>query len=212
MPGKEGSESLATDQFLRIRSDILNGVFPVGHRLLETTLAARYGVSRTPIREALAALQQEGLIDRTEGGFRVRTGTAEDVIEIYEARIALESAAASAAARRRTDLDLARLEALHQAATQATDVRAGHEANSRWHVALWEAAHNSTISGALERWSAQLRIYDQGPPGPADDLAMTHDEHAAILDALRRGDGAAAGALMADHLARSRALRLAAFA
>ena len=41
---------------------------------------------------------------------------------------------------------------------------------------------------------------------------MTHDEHAAILDALRRGDGAAAGALMADHLARSRALRLAAFA
>lgn len=208
MLGRSGSEWLATDQYLRIRADILNGVFPVGQRLLETSLATRYGVSRTPVREALAALQHEGLIERTESGFRVRTGTAEDVIEIYEARIALESAAASAAARRRTDLDLTRLQALHEAAGETLELRAGHEANSTWHRALWATAHNETISIALERWSAQLRIYDQGPPGPADDLLTTHDEHAVILEAIRDRDEATAAVAMEAHLVRSRALRL----
>ena len=212
MSGRGGAESWSTDLYLQLRADILSGEFPVGQRLLETSLAARYGVSRTPVREALAALQQEGLIERAENGFRVRTGTSEDVIEIYEARIALEAAAAAASARRRTDLDLARLEALHAAAGQVTDERAGHEANSVWHRALWDAAHNRTISSALDRWSAQLRIYDQGPPGPADDLATIHAEHEAILDAIRRGDAEAAGAAMSSHLVRSRALRLDALA
>jgi DNA-binding GntR family transcriptional regulator len=202
------ADSLAADQYLRIRDDILNGAFPVGQRLLETSLAVRYGVSRTPVREALAALQQEGLIERVDVGFRVRTGTVEDVIEIYEARIALEAAAAAAAARRRTDLDLARLQALHDVAGNAEDLRAGHEANSSWHRALWEAAHNSTMAGALNRWSAQLRIYDHGPPGPADDLRITHNEHAAILEAVRAGADESARAAMAEHLARSRRLRL----
>lgn len=208
MSSRGGTESLSTDLYLRMREDILRGEFPVGRRLLETSLAAHYGVSRTPVRAALAALQQEGLIERSENGFRVRTGTAEDVIEIYEARIALEAAAASAAAQRRTDLDLARLQALHEAAEQIADLREGHEANSMWHRALWDTAHNRTIASTLERWAAQLRIYDQGPPGPTDDLATTHHEHEAVLDAIRRGDGDAAGAAMAGHLVRSRALRL----
>lgn len=200
--------SLSSDQYLQIRDDILKGVFPVGERLLETTLAARYGVSRTPVREALVALQQDGLIERMKDGFRVRTGTAEDVIEIYEARISLESAGAAAAARRRTDLDLARLTSLHERAGAATDTREGHELNSAWHRAVWEAVHNQTIASTLTRWSVQLRIYDQGPPGPADDLAISQGEHAEILAAIVAGDAERAGAAMAAHLERSRELRL----
>lgn len=210
MAARPSTGSLTTDQYLRIRDDILNGVFPVGQRLLETALAARYQVSRTPVREALVALQQEGLIERVDNGFRVRTGTPEDVVEIYEARIALEGVAASAAARRRTDLDLARLRALQESATLhlADDPHAAHEANAAWHTALWEAAHNSTIAGALNRWAAQLRIYDQGPPAPADDLAVTADEHADILQALADGDSERARLAMTSHLERSRRLRL----
>ncbi len=205
------SGSLTTDQYLRIRDDILNGVFPDGQRLLETSLASRYGVSRTPVREALVALQQDGLIERVDNGFRVRTGTAEDVMEIYEARMALEALAATAAARRHTDLDLARLRTAHEgalAAAQAGDTRGAHEANSSWHLALWQAAHNSTIAGTLNRWSAQLRIYDQGPPGPADDLAITAHEHGEILRAIADGDPDKARDAMAEHLDRSRQLRL----
>lgn len=212
MLNRNGAESLASDQYLRIRTDILSGEFPVGQRLLETSLAARYGVSRTPVREALTALQHEGLIERTEGGFRVRTGTAQDVIDIYEGRIALEPAAAAAAARKRTDLDLLRLESLHRAATQAPNQLAGHEADSAWHRALWDAAHNQPVSSTLERWFAQLRIYDQGPPGMVDDLQITNAEHAAILEAVRDQDEAAAHEAMEAHLVRCRVVRLSSLA
>lgn len=211
MAERSASGSLTTDQYLRIRDDILNGGFPIGQRLLETTLAIRYGVSRTPVREALVALQQDGLIERVDNGFRVRTGTADDVIEIYEARMALESLAAAAAARRSTDLDQARMRTAHETALKASqdgDTRAAHEANSEWHAALWHAAHNSTIAGTLNRWSAQLRIYDQGPPAPADDLAVTALEHGEILQAITEGDSELARQTMAAHLARSRQLRL----
>lgn len=208
---RSASGSLTTDQYLRIREDILNGEYPIGQRLLETSLATRYGVSRTPVREALVALQQDGLIERVDNGFRVRTGTADDVMEIYEARIALEAVAAATAAKRHTDLDVARLRASHQGALTAAaagDERAAHEANSDWHLALWQAAHNSTIAATLNRWSAQLQIYDQGPPGPADDLTATAHDHGEILQAIESGDAEAAGEAMKAHLDRSRQLRL----
>jgi DNA-binding GntR family transcriptional regulator len=211
MAERSASGSLTTDQYLRIRDDILNGEFPHGQRLLETSLATRYGVSRTPVREALVALQQDGLIERVDNGFRVRTGTPDDVMEIYEARIALESVAAAAAARRHTDLDIVRLRACHEGALEsaaAGEERAGHEANSDWHVALWQAAHNATIAGTMTRWMAQLRIYDQGPPGSTEDLTATAHDHGAILEAISAGDAERAGALMTEHLERSRQMRL----
>jgi DNA-binding GntR family transcriptional regulator len=211
MSDRMPSGSLTTDQYLRIRDDILNGVFPHGQRLLETALAAKYEVSRTPVREALVALQQDGLIERVDNGFRVRTGTPEDIMEIYEARIALESVAAAAAARRGTELDQARLSAAHEGAVAAAhggNERGAHECNSDWHVALWQAAHNSTIAATLNRWSAQLRIYDQGPPAPADDLAITDREHGEIMQAIIAGDAEKARQAMTAHLERSRQLRL----
>ena len=213
MPDRSQSGSLTSDQYLRIRDDILDGEFPNGQRLLETTLAARYGVSRTPVREALVALQADGLIERVDNGFRVRTGTPDDVMEIYEARIALESVAAAAAAKRHTDLDLARLHAAHSEAcalAASGDERAAHEADATWHEALWLAAHNATITGALTRWSAQLRIYDQGPPGPTDDLATTEREHVAVVEAVQAGDADAARTAMTAHLEHSRQRRLSA--
>lgn len=211
MSDRPTTGSLTNDQYLRIREDILNGEFPIGQRLLETSLAARYGVSRTPVREALVALQQDGLIERVDNGFRVRTGRPEDVMEIYEARIALEAVAAAAAARRSTDLDLARLTSLQEsaaAAAAAGEERAAHECDSEWHQALWRAAHNATIAGTLNRWSAQLRIYDQGPPGPTDDLAITARDHGRILEAIAAGDAEAAKEAMTTHLEHSRQLRL----
>ncbi|MDR1387831.1 MAG: GntR family transcriptional regulator [Propionibacteriaceae bacterium] len=199
---------LTTNQYLSLRDDILAGRFPIGSRLLETSLAAHYGVSRTPIREALAALERDGLIERSARGYRVRTGTAQDVIEIYEARIALESAVAAAAAQRRTDLDLVHLEDLLEQEVAAADEAEGHQLNAEWHEALWQAAHNVTMSSTLERWMAQLRIYDQGPPGPADDLTESQAEHRAILEAVRSRQAEAAAAIMSSHLERSRGLRL----
>jgi len=196
--------------YRRLRDDILAGVFPVDSPLLETTLAARYGVSRTPIREALALLEHDGLIERVNRGFRVHAGTAQDVLELYEARLALEPAAAAAAAVRRNDLDLAQLTCVQDKAERADSPAAWRQLHAAWHEHLWTAGHNAIIASALNRLIAQLRIYDHGQPPPSGDYAASNADHARILEAVRDRDADGARQLMAEHLARSRQDRLAA--
>lgn len=89
-----------------LRARIVDGVLSPGTPLVEGPLAREFGVSRTPIRETLSQLTYEGLLERHDRAMRVRVLKAEDVLEIYEVRIALERAAARAAAERRTELDL----------------------------------------------------------------------------------------------------------
>src|ERR1700733_10681417 len=106
------AESAGSVQYQRIRREVLDGTFPPGALLLETTLSRRYNVSRTPVREALGLLAQDGLLQRTRRGFQVRTRSAEEILDLYDARIALESAAARLAAERRSELELLLLEEL----------------------------------------------------------------------------------------------------
>lgn len=202
----------AAQHYRRIRSDILNGSFPTGTVLHETALTDRYGVSRTPIREALARLEHDGLLDRAPRGYRVRSGTPEDVLDIYEARIALEAVAAANAAVRCSELELARLEGLHADASAADDLTVGRRLNSSWHEELWSAAHNTTVRSLLTRLTAQLRIYDSHRTEDVSDLAQSQAEHEQIMVALRSRDADAARAAISAHLDRSRDLRLRAFA
>ncbi|MBM7458561.1 GntR family transcriptional regulator [Rhodococcus coprophilus] len=207
-----GRDDQTSKQYLRLRSDILAGKFPRGAALHETQLSETYGASRTPIREALNWLAHDGLLERANRGFRVRSGTPEDVIEIYAARVALESEAAGAAAIRHTDLDLARLERLHDSCCGATGEAAVRTGNFRFHEALWQAAHNSTITSLLVRLTTQLRIYDSGPPSNYGEPDVLNEEHAQILDALRARDETAAREHMRAHLERSREQRIRLFA
>lgn len=202
----------AAQHYRRIRSDILDGAFPTGAVLHETALTDRYGVSRTPIREALARLEHDGLLDRAPRGYRVRSGTPEDVLDIYEARIALEGVAAANAATRRTELELARLEALHSEAAATSDRAVARRLNATWHEELWSAAHNGTVRSLLTRLTAQLRIYDTHRTEDASDLTQSQAEHEQIMEALRTRDAEGARAAISAHLVRSRDLRLRAFA
>ncbi|WP_241387285.1 GntR family transcriptional regulator [Rhodococcus sp. CH91] len=207
-----GRDDQTSKQYFRLRSDILAGKFPRGAALHETQLSETYGASRTPIREALNWLAHDGLLERASRGFRVRSGTPEDVIEIYAARVALESEAAGAAAIRHTDLDMARLERLHDSCCSAADDAAVRVGNFRFHEALWQAAHNTTITTLLVRLTTQLRIYDSGPPSNYGEPDLLNDEHAQILDALRARNETAAREHMRAHLERSREQRIRLFA
>ena len=197
--------------YRRLRSDVLAGVFSAGELLYETGLTDRYGVSRTPLREALARLEQDGLLERASRGYRVRSGTPQDVLDIYQARTALESVAASNAAARRSALELARLAELTKAARQSTDPATERSHNAAWHELVWEAGHNPTVRDLLVRLTDQLRIYDGRREEQVSDLHATRDEHAAVLAAVRSGDGEAAARAMNGHLSRSRAVRMEAF-
>lgn len=215
MTQAEVSETLRSDvgvqHYTRLRTDLLTGVFAPHDVLQESGLATRYGVSRTPVREALARLEQDGLLERVARGYRIRSATPEDVLDIYEARTALESLAAAGAADRRSALELARLESLSEDAADASPEEQ-RRLNTLWHEALWDAAHNPTVTGLLTRLTAQLRIHDRARTELADDLAATRVEHARVLDGLRSRDPVAAREAMAAHLDRSRQVRLEGFA
>ncbi|MGW3954228.1 GntR family transcriptional regulator [Streptomyces sp. NPDC004752] len=201
--------------YTRIRQSILSGQAGPGTVLIPTTLSAQYNVSRTPVREALIRLEQDGLVEQATRGYVVRTRTPEEILEICEARIALESSAAQAAALRRTELDLARLVHVHESTVAARDPAELRELNMLWHVALREAGHNASIAELMDRLDAQLRVYD-ARTAPAtdlpDNLSLILEEHAAILDAVRRRDAAAARERMIAHQSRTRDLRISALA
>ncbi len=202
-PGAPGS------LFELMRSDILAGEFGATAVLQELPLAQRYSVSRTPIREALARLEHEGLVEKAGRGYRVRSGTAEDVLEVYEARIVLEGQAAASAAERRSELDLARLQHLHEAVLAGeVEGTAERGAHSAWHATIWRASHNRTIEELLHRLTAQLRIYDRGTQETTHDLEQTRTEHEAILSAVRERRPEEARTAMVQHLTRAREVRL----
>lgn len=194
-------------QYIRLRGEILEGTFPPGATLLETVLSERYGVSRTPMREALTRLAQDGLLVRSTKGFQVRSYTPEEILEIYEARIALESTSAALAASRRTDFDLLRLTHLVEERRSATDRSTFGKLNNRWHEALRAAAHNATITDLLERLDSLLTLYPHRKPFPPPG-DRSAEEHAGILEAVGDRDADRAQSLMRDHLQHMRDLRI----
>ncbi|MFJ4623247.1 GntR family transcriptional regulator [Streptomyces sp. NPDC088812] len=202
-PDRDQPEQHGSEHYWRLRQDILNGRFPKDAPLLETALSSAYGISRTPVREALGLLEHDGLLERAPRGYRIRSGTSEDVVEIYEARIALESEAAASAALRRTDLDLARLRHQHELICDPDSEHAARAANFRFHEVLWQAGHNATIAELLVKLTARLRIYDSGPPSSFGDPDVLREEHERILRALQDHAPDEARAATRAHLKRS---------
>ena len=102
----------AGSPYLRIRDAIIEGQFPPNTALVEQNLAEWCGVSRTPIREALRRLEQDGLVERSSRGLVVTNRTPEQILDTYEVRIVLEEAVARFAAQRHTQIDRIRLGAV----------------------------------------------------------------------------------------------------
>ncbi|MBF6620570.1 MAG: GntR family transcriptional regulator [Patulibacter sp.] len=204
-----GRSSARSTVYERLQQEILDGAFESGEPLVETALAERFGVSRTPVREALHRLQQDGIVERGERGLRVARRSTEQIFEVYEARIVLEGMICEAAAQRRSEFDVLRLRNVLAAAPRGTVEPAElMAANHEFHQAIWKASHNATLTDLLERLEVHLRRY------PADaftepgywDRAL--EEHAALVDAIEARDGTLAHRLGCDHLAHSRDVRL----
>jgi DNA-binding GntR family transcriptional regulator len=175
---------------------------------VEAALAARLGVSRTPIREALRRLEQDGLVERTSRGTRVVERSPEQILEIYELRILLEAQAARAAAARATNLDINRLRRIHEQMLAAgPEDEAGRVTLNRlFHEGLWQASHNRTLVDVIDRLIAQLHPQTTLRfPGRWDTILREHGE---LLEAIveHRADDAAA--IAAEHMSQAREIRL----
>jgi len=183
---------------------------PVGDAAagVETSLATRLGVSRTPIREALRRLEQDGLVERTSRGTRVVERSPEQILEIYELRILLEGQAARAAAERATSLDINRLRAIHEQMEAAGPDDDQHRVrlNRLFHEALWAASHNGTLVEVIDRLIAHLHPQTTLRfPGRWDSILREHGELLAAITEHRADDAAA---IATEHMTQAREIRL----
>lgn len=194
----------------RIREDILSGDLAPGAALAELAMADRYGTSRTPIREALRRLEQDGLVERADRGMRVRVRSQEEILEIYDVRVSLEATAARWAADRRTELDLARLRRAHERMQQvdATDGARMAESNRRFHETLWMASHNGALIDLLRHLSAHLTRYPETTLTWKGRWAAVLAEHSHLIEAIEQRDTAKAGSVAEEHMAAAREIRL----
>lgn len=188
----------------------MNGEFRPASALVETAVAQAYGVSRTPVREALRRLEQDGIVQRVGRQLMVRVTTPEEVLEIYDCRVVLEGMAAQWAARHRTDYDLALLERSLTLMAQQQD-RTPVEmtrTNQIFHDQLWISSHNSTLCDLLDRLEVHIRRYPEPTVSQPGRWESAMAEHRAILDAIRQRDAQLAGELSSAHMTASRDLRL----
>jgi DNA-binding GntR family transcriptional regulator len=202
--------SLVDAAYEQVRRRILDNVWPPGHRALEQEVALALGMSRTPVREALVRLKNEGLVELIpRHGMRVLPVSPTDMREIYEILTALEGLAVETVARRAPDeatlAPLVQATADMDAALQADDLDAWALADERFHAGLVELAGNRQLAATV--WNYWDRVHRARMfslklrPKPVDSTR----EHMAMVERMRAGD--AAGAALVNRAHRERASR-----
>lgn len=210
-PDRNGGPSAST--YARLKQAILSGEIPEGENLVESALAERFEVSRTPVREALTRLEHDGLVERRDRGLEVRSRSPEEILDIYETRIVLEVKAAAVACERRTDFDLLRLqrliergEALRDAEDVDPDTLAEH--NREFHGAIWSASRNESLIDLLERLNLHLMRYPRTTLAANGRWADAINEHRELIDAITARDSERAAETAARHFVAARDIRL----
>jgi DNA-binding GntR family transcriptional regulator len=210
LPHPPATRDLGQEAYDRIRDAVREGLLAPGLRLTEMDLAARFGVSRTPVRQAIARLEAEGLLTRDpRRGLAVTRPDHQQVVELYVMREIMEGAAARLAAQHATETEFDAMAELIEAEPAALgDASALSELNQRIHGMLYLAAHNRYLLRSLEQISTTIALLPTlltvGGRG-----AAAHAEHRAILEALRRRDGDAAEAAARGHARAAQRHRLA---
>lgn len=187
-----------------IAEAILSGEFLPGSRLDEQLLAQRYGVSRTPVREALRQLTTTGLIEvRPRRGAVVSQVTPAQLEELFVAMAELEATCARLAALSMLPTERRKLEALHQRMrmlADGDDAQAFADANNMFHTTIYAGSHNPVIAEATRQLRRRLAPFRRAQFHLPGRLPRSHSEHQAVVDAIVRGDARAAHEAMLHHL------------
>ena len=204
-----------TRSLLRLRELILSGEFEAGERMSELPLVERLGVSRTPLRLALAELEHEGLLRGLPGGgYVVREFTMADIRDAIELRGVLEGTAARYAVERRaTRRDLKALQTINDSIEELihrTDYESFEsyvDMNQRFHARLLKMARSPMLERALGGIvslpfagpSAAFVLSEAEIPESREILVIAHRHHFNLIQAIERGEGARAESLAREH-------------
>lgn len=187
-----------------LRQMIADGTLVTGSRIDERAISEQLGVSRTPLREAIAKLAKEGLVEqRPYRGNFVRAFSRKQVDDLYETRMVLEGLAARRAVANLTDEALAELTAILddiQEALSRLDMEAFSAADQRFHATIAHLSGNETVIESLERLRAQVQLVRMAANRDPGLVERTARERPEILAALRDRDADRAGRLMEEHI------------
>lgn len=197
------------DAYALILEAIETGIYRPGDRLVESELADRFRVSRTPIREALQRLETQSLLSRDGRSLIVASLDHNQLAELYVVRGELEGLAARLAARHATPEEVRVLRDL-LAADQALidDPKALSRANRRFHKQIHLASHNRFLVQQLDLVHRSMALLAETSIAAQGRGRDTLNEHAAIVAAIAAGDGDAAYAALRDHISNAFITRL----
>jgi DNA-binding GntR family transcriptional regulator len=213
MPDSSGTETPKQDRpryddvVSGIRDLIVEGDLVAGTRISERELCDRFGVSRTPLREALKVLASEGLVELTPNrGARVIRLTEQDVGDMFEVMGTLEGLAGELAARHITDEELAEIKALHyQMALHHArrELMPYFRINQEIHRKIFDISRNKTLITVYRGLAGRIRRPRYLANISAPRWAEALNEHEAILAALDAKDGSALARILRDHLRKT---------
>jgi DNA-binding GntR family transcriptional regulator len=198
--------SLHGDLLSRLRDYIVEGNLPDGGRVPERELCEMFGISRTPLREALKVLASEGLLELLPNrGARVRTLSERDLAELFDVMGGLEALAGRLACENITDEEVAEIERLHHEMYGyylRRDMHGYFQCNQLIHQKIVAAAGNSALSATYASFAGRIRRvrYSANLARRRDRWGEAMREHEAILDALRRRAGQELSDILFLHL------------
>jgi DNA-binding GntR family transcriptional regulator len=198
------------DIFEILQTEILEGDLPPGARVKEAELAERFGLSRTPIREALRRLETRGLlVHEPYRGMVVARLEPSAIAELYVMREVLDGAAARMAAQHATETEIAAME--NQIARDRKildDPQSLAQSNRAFHMAIYRAAHNRFLMKSSDALTEALALLGPTTLAAAGRGRQSIDEHATIVAAIRARDGDAAEAAARRHIRNAFEMRL----
>ncbi|MCA2013900.1 GntR family transcriptional regulator [Pararhodobacter sp. CCB-MM2] len=197
------------DAYSLILAAIDDGVYKPGDRLVESELAERFGVSRTPIREALQRLETQSLLTRDGRSLIVASLDHNQLAELYVVRAQLEGLAARLAAKHAS---VEEIRVLRDMVTDdrrlMNDPKALSRANKRFHRQIHLASHNRFLVQQLDLVHRSMALLATTSLEAEGRGRTALDEHEAIVEAIARGDGEAADKALREHISRAFETRL----
>lgn len=197
------------DAYRRIITEIRAGKLRPGDRLTETDLAARFGISRTPVREAIRQLESDGLVSHVPRvGATIRKLDYAEISELYDMRTVLEGTAARFAARAASAVELEELEDLNAHLAQVGSGRQAFELNAQFHQAVLHAARNRFLIKSVSAINTTMLILGPSTLLEEERAGAAVREHQELITALRARDEQAAERIMQRHIEGGQRARL----
>jgi DNA-binding GntR family transcriptional regulator len=189
---------------LQLADEIVRGALVPGSALDEITLADRFRVSRTPVREAIRSLAASGLVEvRAHRAAMVAQPSVNQLVGMFETMAELEALCAGFAAERMLSTERHALEAIHnklRAMVRSGDPQRYHEVNEAFHNSIYTGAHNTYLAEITLSTRARVQPFRRAQFRNLGRLAKSHIEHDRVVQAILRGEQSVAASAMYAHI------------